>query len=126
MLSVSYVVAAAAMCAAAIYLFLRLRPFVTTAAMLIAALLLIYGPAALSFTLSSGESALLIHRLLGTVGTLQPIFPKIKAKVSDFDSVIVAMNFSIALMYVGTIAGIEIVDRLFPKRTAAMRATLAN
>jgi hypothetical protein len=76
--------------------------------------------------LSSGERAFLIHRLSGIVGGPHPIFATIKSKVSDFDAVVAAMNFSIALMYVGIIAGIEAVDRFFPKRIATMRAAATN
>lgn len=129
MLSASYAVAAAAMLGAALHLFFRLRPFVTTTTMLVGSLLLIYGPAFLSYTLSSGESGYLINRLSGaSAGGYHPhpIFTIIKAKVTDFDAVIIAMNFSIALMYVGVIAGIETVDRLFPKRIETMRAAVTN
>jgi hypothetical protein len=126
MLTVSYAAAAAAMLAAALYLFFRLRMFLTTTTMLIGSLLLIYGPAFLSYTLSSGEPGFLINRLSGAVGRPHAIFAIIKAKISDFDTVIAAMNFSIALMYVGIIAGIAAVDRLFPKRIATMRAALTK
>ncbi len=129
MLSISYVAAAAAMFGAALYLFFRARLFVTTTTMLIGSLLLIYGPAFLSFTLSSGEPGLLINRLSGiSVGSFHPhpIFSIIKAKVPDLNPVIVAMNFSIALMYASIIAGVEAVDWLFPKRVAAMQNAVAK
>ena len=126
MLTVSYATAAAAMFAAALYLFFRLRLFLTTTTMLVGSLLLIYGPAFLSYTLSSGESGFLINRLSGAVGSPHPIFSIIKARVLDLDAVISAMNFSIALMYVSIIAGIEAVDRFIPKRIATMQTALAN
>jgi hypothetical protein len=126
MLSVSYAVAATAMFGAALYLFFRLRPYVTTTTMLVGSLLLIYGPAFLSFTLTSGEPGFLIYRLSGLVGDPHPIFAIIKGKVADFDSVIIAMNFSIALMYASIIAGIEAVDRLFPKRIATMQSAVTG
>src|SRR5260370_8673485 len=125
-LSVSYATAATAMFAAVLYLFLRLRLFLTTTMMLVGSLLLIYGPAFLSYTSSSGEAGCLINRLWGGVGRPHPIFAIIKAKVPDLDAVITAMNFSIALMYLSVIAGIEAVDRLIPKRIATMRSALAN
>jgi hypothetical protein len=125
-LTASYAAAAAAMFAAALYLVFRVRPFLMTTTMLIGSLLLIYGPACLSYTLSSGERAFLIHRLVGSVGPPHPIFAAIKARVLDFDAVLTAMNFSIALMYVGIIAGVESVDWSFPKRGAALRAALTN
>jgi hypothetical protein len=127
MLSVSYVVAAAAMIGAALYLFFRLRLFVTTTTMLVGSLLLIYGPAFLSYTLSSGEPAFLIRRLFtSVVGAPHPIFTIIKGRLSDFDAVITAMNFSVALMYASIIAGMEAVDRLFPKQIAAMQRAVSN
>jgi hypothetical protein len=125
-LTASYATAATAIFAAALYLIFRLRLFLTTTTMLVGSLLLIYGPALLSFTLSSGEKAFLIQRLSGSVGAPNPLFPLMKAKVADFDAVIIAMNFSIALMYLSIIAGIEAVDRLFPKRIFTMRAALTK
>jgi hypothetical protein len=126
MLTVSYAAAAAAMFVAALYLFFKLRLFLTTTTMLIGSLLLIYGPAFLSYTLSAGEPGFLINRLSGSVGVPHPIFSIIKAKVSDLDAVVIAMNLSIALMYAGIITGVEAVDRLIPKRVATMRTALTN
>ena len=126
MLSVSYAAAAAAMLIAALYLFLRLRLYLTTTTMLVGSLLLIYGPAYLSYTLSSGEPGFLINRLAGATGQAHPIFAIIGNRVSDLDAVMIAMNLSIALMYIGIIAGIEAVDWLLPKRTAVMSAALTH
>ena len=126
MLLASYVAAAAAMFVAALYLFLRLRPLLTTTTMLIGSLLLIYGPACLTYTASSGSRAFLLHLLTNSIQFPDPIFAVIKAKIPDFDAVVTAMNFSIALMYLGIIAGIEAIDRLFPKRIATMQASLTN
>ena len=67
MLFASYAAAAAAMILAALYLFLRLRLYLTTTSMLLGSLLLVYGPASLSFTLSSGEYGFLIRQLLGGI-----------------------------------------------------------
>jgi hypothetical protein len=126
LLSISYAAAGAAMLAAALYLGLRLRLFVTTSTMLLGSLLLIYGPAFLSFTFTSGEPGVLFNRLAGLIGHPHPIFAIIKEKVPDLDSVIIAMNFSIALMYVSILVGIEAIDRLFPKRVAAMQTAVSN
>jgi hypothetical protein len=129
MLSVSYISAAAAVGAAALYLLLRLRPFLTATTMLLGALLLVYGPAYLSFMLSAGDFVMPLKWLFGPideVSLVNEIFPAIKKKIPDFDAVVIAMNFSIALMYAGIIAGIEIVDRLAPSRIAALQAALAN
>jgi hypothetical protein len=126
MLIASYAAATAAMLGATLYLIFRLRLFLTTTTMLIGALLLVYGPAFLSFTLSSGETGFLIHRLSGFVGEPLRIFSDIKARVPDFDGIIVAMNFSIALMYIGVITGIEAVHKLAPMRAVATQAALAS
>jgi hypothetical protein len=126
MLAVSYVVATVAMLAAASYLLLRLRLFLTTTTMLLVSLLLIYGPTFLTFSLSSGEPQFLIHKLLGEVGAPHPIFSIIRTKIPDLDPVISTMNLSIALMYIGIIAGIEMVDRLIPRRIAMMRNAVTN
>ena len=117
MLSLSYAAAAAAMFAAALYLFLRLWPFVTTSTMLLSSLLLIYGPALLSFTLSSGEYAYLIRPFIGSSGTPPSMFPVMQEKIGSLDPVIVSINFSIALMYLGIMLGLESVVRFFPKRS---------
>ena len=68
MLVASYVLTALAICGAVVYLCARLRLFLTATTMLLASLLLIYGPAYLSFVLSSGEKAMLIARLSGSEG----------------------------------------------------------
>jgi hypothetical protein len=126
MLTASYTVAAVAISGAAIYLYLRLRLFLTATTMLVGALLLIYGPAYLSFMLSSGEKAMVIQRLSGSMGGKSPIFSIIEAASPDFAAIVISMNFAIALMFIGVIAGIEIVDRLIPKRITAMEAALTG
>ena len=122
MLFLSYAAASFAMLAAALYLLLRLRLFVSTATMLVASLLLIYGPAALSFTLSGGQYAFLIRPLLGKADIPSSMFPMMSGKVGDLGPVIIAINFSLALMFAGVIAGIESVNRLLPRRAAATDA----
>jgi len=126
MLTLSYVAAAAAMIAAAFYLVMRLRPYITTTTMFVGLLLLIYGPAFLSFTLSSGEYALLIRPLTGGTLPVPSIFEAIKTKGLDLNAIITAMNFSVALMYVGVIAGIEIVNRTASLRTTMLAPAVAN
>ena len=126
MLPLSYATAIAAMLGATLYLIFRSRLFISTTTILIGALLLIYGPAFLSYTLSSGEKYFLFNLLSGVVGEPHPIFSIIKAKVPDFDAIIVSMNFAIALMYVGVIAGIEVVNRFAPRRAAATEVALSN
>ena len=126
MLIVSYVAAAAAMIAAALHLFLRLRPFITTTTLFVGSLLLIYGPAFLSFTLSSGEYALLIHPFTGGAPPVPSIFAAIRAKGLEPDAIVTAMNFSVALMYVGIIAGIEAVNLALPARAAMLATAIAD
>ncbi len=126
MLTLSYAAAAAAMFAAALYLFLRLRLYLTTTTMFVGSLLLVYGPASLSFTLSSGEYGFLVRPLLGDIFVPSSMFPMMKAKIGDLDSVITAVNFSLALMYLGVIAGIESINRLFPARAGITDAGLAS
>jgi hypothetical protein len=126
MLTLSYVAAAAAMIAAAFYLVLRLRPFITTTTMFVGLLLLIYGPAFLSFTLSSGQYALLIRPFTEGGLPAPSIFPAIHAKGLDLNAIVIAMNFSVALMYVGVIVGIEIVNRAAPLRTAMLAPAVAG
>src|SRR5947208_193168 len=108
MLAASYVVTALAICGAAIYLCFRLRLFLTATTMLLSSLLLIYGPAYLSFMLSSGEKAMVIARLSGSEGGKSVIYSIIQAASADFDAVLIAMNMSMALMFAGVVLGIEI------------------
>jgi hypothetical protein len=126
MLVASYVVTALAICGAAIFLFTRLRLFLTATTMLLASLLLIYGPAYLSFMLSSGEKSMVLQRLSGSMGGKSVIFSIIEAASADFNAVVIAMNFSVALMFVGVVAGTKIVDQLVPRRVAAMQVSLAG
>src|SRR5437667_11689274 len=105
-LSVSYATAAAAMFGAAVYLFFRLRPFVTTTTMLIGSLLLIYGSTFLTFSLSSGETAFLVQRLAGSIGAPNPLFPLIKSTVWGLEVFISGMSFAVALMYGGVISSV--------------------
>jgi hypothetical protein len=123
----SYIVAALAMLTTVFYLFLRLRAYVTTTYMLVVALLLIYGPASLIYTLTSGRPHFVISWLFfGVVNTPHEIFDRIKSKISDFDAVVVSMNFSLTLMYAGVIAGIEAVNRLAPARVAKEEIALSS
>jgi len=126
MLFASYITAAAAMTVALFYLFLRLKLVVTTTTMLFISLLLVYGPAALSFTLSGGEYMRLIRGWTNDVAIPPSMFPMIKDKVGDLGVIITNMNFSLALMYVGSIAGVEIINRLFPSRARETEAALAS
>ena len=54
------------------------------------------------------------------------MFSLMKERIPDFDAVIISMNFSIALMYLSIIAGIEIVDWIIPRRVAALKSALSQ
>src|SRR5581483_10527209 len=123
----SYIVAAVAMLAAVFYLFLRLRAYVSTTYMLVVALLLIYGPASLIYTLTLGRPHFLISWLLfGIINDPHDIFVRIRSTIPDFDTVVISMNVSLALMYAGVIAGIELVNRLAPIMAAKEALALSS
>jgi len=126
MLTISYVAAAIVIFIAALYFHLRLRQHITTTTMFVGSLLLVYGPASLSFTLSSGEYGFLVRPLTGDIGVPPSMFPVMKAKIGDLSPVIEAVNFSLALMYLGVIVGIETINRLFPIRAASVEAELES
>src|SRR5664279_4551073 len=103
MLVASYMVTAVAICGAAVYLYFRLQLFLTATTMLLASLLLIYGPAYLSFMLSSGEKAMVIERLSGSMGGKSVIYSIIQAASPNFNAILIAMNISMALMFAGCV-----------------------
>ena len=125
-LPLSYAAAISAMIVALTYLVCRLRTFLTTTTMLLTSLLLIYGPTFLSFTLTSGEYAFPIRRLLGNHGQASDLWLAMAGKFPDFNSILAAMNFSVALMYLGIIAGIELVGRIAARPTAYHSRVIAN
>jgi hypothetical protein len=126
MLPASYVIAAAAILGATFYVYFRLRLFLTATTMLLGSLLLVYGIEYLIYMLSEGERGFLINHLSGTIGAPYPLFLVIKTNSLDFDTVLISMNLSLALMYGGIIGGIEIVDRIFPNRISAMNMALPD
>jgi len=126
MLPLSYAAAAAAMFLAASYLILRLRFYITTTTMFVGSLLLVYGPASLSFTLSSGDYGFLVRPWMSDVGMPSSMFPMMRARVGDLDPIIAAVNFSLALMYLGIILGIEAINRFFPALAASTDTTLGS
>jgi len=123
----SYIIAATAMLATVFYLFLQLRAYLSTTYMLVVALLLIYGPASLIYTLTLGRPHFLISWLIfGVINDPHDIFVRIRSRLPDFDAVVISMNLSLALMYAGVIAGIETVNRLAPIRAAKEALALSN
>jgi hypothetical protein len=61
--------------------------------------------------------------LLGETAPPWSMFPQMKAKIGDLAPVITAINFSLALMYLGVI---ESINKLFPARAAATEVALAS
>ena len=123
MLITSFIVVTLAIVATALYFCLRLRFFITTTAMLIGSLLFIYGPAYLSYILSNGEY---YQHVLGVMPLSSSAFSTVREKVPNIDAVIIAMNFSLALMYASLIAGVEAVNRFARPRAAATEVALAE
>lgn len=98
-LSATYVIAALSMYCAILYLVYRLKLYLTTTTILLGFLLLVHGPAYLLYMLYRGQASVIYQRI---------------GQVLDFDSVVISLNLSIALMFLCVITGIEIVDRLAP------------
>ena len=126
MLAASYAFAAAAMTGTAIYLLFRLRFYITTTTMFLGSLLLVYGPATLIFEGGNGQFGYVIQKLMS--GTTFPAtsFPTMASRLGGLDLVITDVNFSLALMYLGIIAGIEAMNRLLPARTATLQIGLSD
>jgi hypothetical protein len=95
--------------------------------MLVVGLLLIYGPASLIYTATSGRPHFLISWLVfGVFNVPHEIFSRIRSKITDFDAIVISMNFALALMYAGVIAGIELVNRLAPVRASHEAQALSS
>jgi hypothetical protein len=127
LLTTSYIAASAAMIIAAIYLLTRLRLFLTASTILIVSLLLIFGPSFIGYTLSEGEPHFLVRLLFGlppTPPNSNTIFAIIGRTVPDVAGIVTAMNFSMAIMYVGIVAGMELASRLLPERLTATRVAI--
>ena len=99
--SATYVVAALSMYSAALYLIFRLRLYLATRSFLLVFLLLVHGPAYLIYMLFRGSGSIIYERI---------------ARDANFESVVVSLNVSIALMFLSIIVGIEAVDRSMPAR----------
>jgi hypothetical protein len=112
----SYSAAAFAMCLCATYLVFRIRLFVAASSMLLAALLLIYGPAYLVYMYTRGAIEWY---------NISPVFEEI-ARRPHFEEVKLAMTLSIALMFIGVVAGCEIIQRLAPARARQLDVSLRS
>ncbi|MGY3549392.1 hypothetical protein [Bradyrhizobium sp. USDA 4469] len=111
MLSATYVLAALSIYGAALYLIYRLRLRLTTSSFLLAFLLVVHGPAYLVYMLFRGGGSIIYERI---------------AHEANFESVVVSLNVSIALMFVCIIIGIEAVDRLMPAGAKQLCLGLSN
>ena len=108
-LAASFVLAALAIYGAALYLIYRLQPYLTASSMLLGFLLLIHGPAYLIYMLFRGPQSLIYRRIATSL---------------NFDGVVVSLNLSIALMFIGVIAGIQLVDGLAPRSAGALKTAV--
>jgi oligosaccharide repeat unit polymerase len=77
--------------------------------MLLAFLLLIHGPAYLVYMLFRGPQSVIYRRI---------------AQSLNFDGIVVSLNLSIALMFIGVITGIELVDRFAPSSVRALHTAI--
>jgi hypothetical protein len=109
--SASYVLAALAIYGAALYLVYRLRLYLTASSMLLGFLLFVHGPAYLAYMLFRGPDSVIYRRIEHS---------------SNFDDIVVSLNLSIAIMFVGVIAGIEFVDRLAPRSAQALLQAVSS
>jgi hypothetical protein len=97
MTAASYLLAALSMLGAAVYLFCKSRSYISAASMLLSFLLLLYGPAYLVYMLYYNQGSVIYREL---------------AKAPYFDEATISLNFALSIMYLGCVAGIEIVDRI--------------
>ncbi|MDR6304578.1 hypothetical protein GGQ85_002288 [Nitrobacter vulgaris] len=105
-LSASYILAALAIYGAALYLIYRLQLYLTASSMLLGFLLLIHGPAYLAYMLFHGPQSVIYRRI---------------AQSLRFNDIVMSLNLSIALLFAGIIAGIELVDHLAPSYANALQ-----
>ena len=121
-----YAIVSAAMLAGALYLFVRLRPFITTTTILLGSLLVVYGPFSLVFTFFAGEYGLPVRIFADEIKFPASTFPTIVAKVGELGPIITDVNFSLALMYLAIITGIEAINLIFSSRARTADLAIAN
>jgi oligosaccharide repeat unit polymerase len=110
MVSGSYILAALSMYAAGLYLIYRLRPYLTSSSMLLGLLLLIHGPAYLVYMLARGSQSSIYTRI-----EMSP----------NFEGVVIALNVSMALMFLGVMTGFEIVNLSMRSRACKLQSKIA-
>jgi hypothetical protein len=109
--SASYVIAAMAICGGGLYLIYQLVLYFTASSMVLGFLLLVYGPAYLSYMLFRRPVSVVDLRVSNSF---------------TFDEIVVSLNLSIAIMFVCVILGIEIVDRLAPRSARTLQHAISG
>ena len=98
-LTATYIVAALSMYCAAIYVVYRMGLYVTSSSILFAFLLVVHGPAYLVYMLFRGPQSIIYRHI---------------ARADDFDLIVMSLNLSIALLFIGIIAGTEAINYVAP------------
>jgi hypothetical protein len=107
----SFLAATATMAGTAVYVLYKTRGYICTTSMLLGFLLLFYGPAYLLYVLHYNVTSVVFRQM-----TRSPYF----------EDGVMSLNFSIAIMYCGCIAGIELADRIAARRRASLARALKN
>ncbi|WP_038937129.1 hypothetical protein [Bradyrhizobium japonicum] len=111
MSAATFLLAAFSMLGAAIYLGKKTRGFISATSMLLSFLLLLYGPAYLVYMLYYNQDSPIYRELM---------------KSPYFNEGSASLNLAIAVMYLGCIIGIELIDRLAPRRAQKLTQTLQD
>lgn len=109
MTAATFVLAALSMLGGAIYLVKKTQGFISASSMLLSFLLLLYGPAYLVYMLYYNQESLIYRELM---------------KTPYFDEAAASLNLAIAMTYLGCVSGIELIDRLAPRRAQKLTRTL--
>lgn len=107
----SHCLAAASMICGAIYLYRKTRLLICTTSMLLALVLIFYGPAYLVYILHYNVNSGIYRQL---------------AKSPYFDEAVVSLNVALAIMYLGCILGIEVADKLAAGRRGKLTLALEH
>ncbi|MET4214270.1 MULTISPECIES: hypothetical protein [Bradyrhizobium] len=111
MSAATFLLAAFSMLGAAIYLVKKTRGFISATSMLLSFLLLLYGPAYLVYMLYYNQDSPIYRELM---------------KSPYFNEASASLNLAIAMTYLGCIIGIELIDRLAPRRAQKLTQTLQD
>ncbi|MCK1406666.1 hypothetical protein [Bradyrhizobium sp. 76] len=111
MTAATFLLATLSMLGAAIYLVKKTRGFISATSMLLGFLLLLYGPAYLVYMLYYNQNSLIYRELM---------------KTPHFVEATASLNLAIAITYLGCIFGIELIDRLAPRKAKKLVQTLEH